>query len=440
MVPFELHRLVMNHLLQLSSLHSIRPSRSFPPHRALHSTSQRRTPSSAPLERPLLILGLESSADDTCAAVITSDCSSTQPRLLSNIVIRQPSHEQFGGIHPLHAQHAHARNMPTAIQRALNGAHVGLADLSGIAFTRGPGMMGCLSVACHSAKALSAATGKPLMGVHHMQAHALTPFLTSAIPPKFPFLTLLLSGGHTLLLFASLESEFKILATTHDESIGASFDKAARDLKIPWSLGSGSPGAALEAFAFPSAPTTPTTTTFTMMDRDRIIGHAINLGDGVVPHFSQPFPRQLAFSFSGARSQLDRIISDEPVAKMERERKRLLARSFMQAAVKQVEDKIALALSLQEPKGMRDVRHLVVSGGVASNSYLRKRLREKLDALDRKDVELVFPPPSLCTDNAAMIANVGLSRLRRGRLDPLEVMPIAKWSIEESESDFENEH
>ncbi|SCZ96572.1 BZ3500_MvSof-1268-A1-R1_Chr4-4g07438 [Microbotryum saponariae] len=120
--------------------------------------------------------------------------------------------------------------MPTAIQRALKEALVTLEDLDGIAFTRGPGMMGCLSVACHSAKALGAATAKPLIGVHHMvrrigtawlsQAHALTPFLTSAIPPKFPFLTLLLSGGHTLLLFASSETEFKILATTHDESIG----------------------------------------------------------------------------------------------------------------------------------------------------------------------------------------------------------------------------
>ncbi|SGZ35409.1 BQ5605_C060g12725 [Microbotryum silenes-dioicae] len=335
--------------------------------------------------------------------------------------------------------------MPTAIQRALKEALITLEHLDGIAFTRGPGMMGCLSVACHSAKALGAATAKPLIGVHHMvrrigtawlsQAHALTPFLTSAIPPKFPFLTLLLSGGHTLLLFASSETEFNILATTHDESIGASFDKAARDLEIPWSLGAGSPGAALEAFAFPPRPN-PTTSTRTELttstDQD------LAPPPGVVPHFSQPFPRQLAFSFSGARSQLDRIIADDP--SMEEGRKRLLARSFMQATVKQVEDKVALALGMKEPRGMRDVKHLVVSGGVASNSYLRTRLREKLDDLDRQDIELVFPPPNLCTDNAAMIANVGLSRLRRGRIDPLEVMPIAKWSIEECEKDFEDKH
>ncbi|KAL8283612.1 hypothetical protein RQP46_005407 [Phenoliferia psychrophenolica] len=265
------------------------------------------------LLKPLLVLGLESSADDTCASVV----SSTR-KILSSVVLKQGHvHEVYGGIHPLHAQEAHQANMGVAIRRALQEAQVGLSDLDGIAFTRGPGMHGCLGVCAGAAKALAGATGLPLLGVHHMQAHALTPLLTEEVPPEFPFLTLLVSGGHTLLVLARSETSFKILATCDDESIGAAFDKACRDLRIPYSLGNnGSPGSALEAFS--SLPSTPLPT--------------VSPGP-----FSLALRNQLAFSFA---------------------------------------------------------------------------------------------------DNAAMIASVGLSRLRRGRIDDLTVMQRSKWSIEECEADF----
>jgi N6-L-threonylcarbamoyladenine synthase len=211
-------------------------------HVALTQLFQRRLHS--PAGKPLVLLGLESSADDSCvslclvettpthaqrdilcfgpiyhriqASIVTSD-----RRILANVVLKQEALlEQYGGIHPLHAQHSHARNIPIAIQQVLREAKLTLKDLDGIAFTRGPGMAGCLQTCAASAKALAAATGLPLIGVHHMQAHALTPFLTEPEPPQFPFLTLLLSGGHTLLLLARSETSFEILATTHDESIG----------------------------------------------------------------------------------------------------------------------------------------------------------------------------------------------------------------------------
>ncbi|GAA5966397.1 hypothetical protein JCM3765_005089 [Sporobolomyces pararoseus] len=381
----------------------------------------RRFLSSSTDRKPLLVLGLESSADDSCASVV----SSTR-EILSNVVLKQSKiHESFGGIHPLHAQEAHQRNLPLAIKGALEEAKVRLDDLDGIAFTRGPGMYGCLSVCAGSAKALAAASGKPLIGVHHMQAHALTPFLTASETspaPLFPFLTFLLSGGHTLLLLCTSPNQFRILATTHDESIGQSFDKAARDLEIPWELGRGSPGAALESFAF--NPLSP--------EASKNSSQVKNYD------FPVPFRNQLSFSYAGLRSALTRIISSTPVSSMSLPQKQSIAKGFMVAAFKQVEEKLGMGLKQIEVEEGIQVEGLVVSGGVASNTYLRTQLRKKLDQLSPdRVIPLHFPPPSLCTDNAAMIAWVGLERLERGRIDSLEVMQKSKWGIEECEAEFE---
>lgn len=325
-------------------------------------------------------------SDDSCAAVVSSS-----REILSNVVLKQNKiHESFGGIHPLHAQEAHQRNLPVAIKLALERANVRLDDLDAIAFTRGPGMYGCLSACAGAAKALSAASGKPLIGVHHMvspsrvhrdrlciranhlqfpfplcgwqQAHALTPFLTaseSSPAPRFPFLTLLLSGGHTLLLLCTSPNKFQILATTHDESIGQSFDKAARDLEIPWELGKGSPGAALESFAFTPLPSTA------------ISVEGESVGNVTNHPFPIPFRNQLSFSYAGLRSALTRIIASNPVQTMSPVQKQSIAKGFMVAAFKQVEEKLAMGLrKIEEDEGIQ-VEGLVVSGGVASNTYLR---------------------------------------------------------------------
>lgn len=224
-LPLELRLLLLQH----AEVYSGTSLRVAAPRRHSSSTTASRA-------ETLIVLGLESSADDSCAAVVNS-----HREILSNVVMKQESLlERYRGIHPLAAQHQHARNLPLAIRAALKEAgDLSLSDLDGIAYTRGPGMAGCLQACSASAKALAAATGLPLMGVHHMvspfsqksaythadvlaeqQAHALTPFLTESEPPRFPFMTLLLSGGHTLLLLARSETSFKILATTHDESIG----------------------------------------------------------------------------------------------------------------------------------------------------------------------------------------------------------------------------
>ncbi|OAX40142.1 peptidase M22, glycoprotease [Rhizopogon vinicolor AM-OR11-026] len=357
--------------------------------------------------RPFTVLGFESSADDTCAAVVTSS-----RQILSNVVVKQHSlHEEFGGIHPSVAIEAHQRNMPGAVRMALEQAHISIHDIDGIAFTRGPGIGGCLSVSSNAAKSLAAALNKPLVGVHHMQAHALTPLLTTPIAdlPQFPFLTLLISGGHTLLLLASSLTSFRILATTADASIGRAFDKVARALGLSW--GTRGPGAALEEFC-----------------RMNIEGPE-RLPD--IQPFSVPMPGKLAFSFASLQSSVDRNISlmQEPLSTSHRI---ALARAFQTAAARQLCAKLTLALQKLELRDVK-VRDVVVSGGVASNAFLRARLRETLDGYNPDErISLHFPPPELCTDtdNAAMIAWSSMHRFLAGDYDDYTVELRAKWSIE----------
>jgi N6-L-threonylcarbamoyladenine synthase len=214
-------------------------------------------------------------------------------------------------------------------------------------------MPGCLSVGLNAAQTLAAVLGKPIVGVHHMQAHALTPMLTSPEPdvPQFPFLTLLVSGGHTLLLLATSLTSFRILATTADESIGHAFDRVSSKLNIPWA-GIG-PGAALEHFC------------------------ATEYAGEELPYIKLPLPDsmqgKLAFSYSGLHSAVLRYVSDrDGIQNLDLPTKLALARAFQVAAISQLEEKLALGLKWCDRQNMRIV-HVVVSGGVASNTYLRER-------------------------------------------------------------------
>ncbi|KAI0737658.1 peptidase M22 glycoprotease [Daedaleopsis nitida] len=367
--------------------------------------------------RAFTVLALESSADDTCAAVVTSD-----RQILSNVVINQQAFvEEYGGIHPFVALHAHQRNMARAVRRALSEAKLTLADIDGIAFTRGPGIPGCLSVCGNAARTLAAATNKPLVGVHHMQAHALTPFLTSPLDsvPAFPFLTLLVSGGHTLLLLVTSRTAFRILATTLDESIGNAFDKVSKLLRIPYA--NRAPGAALEHFCAEHE-------------------HEHKHGDETVqdvPEVLLPRPMRgrLAFSYTGLHSTVERFL-DARRGTLDERTHLGLARSFQRAAVAQLEEKLTLGMQLCAREGVA-VRGLVVSGGVASNVFLRERLRACLDKESPEDpVPLVFPPPRLCTDNAAMIAWAAMDRFLAGDTDECSIESRPRWSLEELEWDM----
>ncbi|KAH8828491.1 glycoprotease [Flagelloscypha sp. PMI_526] len=378
--------------------------------RALFSTVRRFLHTST---KPLCILGIESSADDTCAAVVTSSRN-----ILSNVVIKQNDiHEQYGGINPYVALHAHQRNMPVAIRRALAEAEVTVDDLDGIAFTRGPGMGGGLAACLHSGKAIAAALDLPMVGVHHMQAHALTSFLTAtgeADTPQFPFLTLLISGGHTLILLATSNTDFKILATT---------------LRC-WE--GGSPGGAVERYA-------------SQVQEDQ----KSRANELLQEYFVVPMPGQLAFSYSCLDTQLRRVLErkygveglgapggptkpDEVVEELDDKARCLLAYTVQEAAFNQLEAKLLKALKVCQEQGVENIGQLVVSGGVASNLYLRQRLGKLLEPLG---VKQIFPPPHLCTDNAAMIAWASMHRFISENTDPYEIDIRPKWSIEDLNAD-----
>lgn len=360
-----------------------------------------------------LILGIETSCDDSCAAVVSSDRT-----VLSSIVSKQ-DHSSTGGIHPLSAALGHHANLPSTIAAALSTANVEPGELDAIAVTQGPGMASSLGVGLSAAKTLAAVLRKPLMYVHHMQAHALTPLLTEPTPPRFPFLVLLVSGGHTMLVLATSVTEFRTLATTTDDSIGDAFDKVARDLGIPWTS---APGAVLEALAARAPPTRDVT-------------------------FPVPCRGQPLFSYSGLKAAVQRHIDSIPPVDLDDTRKATIASAFQHAACAQLQDKLDMLLRpsshIHDDRGRLlprialpgsasgdDIKTLVCSGGVASNAFLRTQLRSHLDALGRPDVELQFPPLSLCTDNAAMIAWVG-HLIHHQRTDDYSRHARAKWSMED---------
>ncbi|KAF8320785.1 glycoprotease [Clavulina sp. PMI_390] len=357
-----------------------------------------------PQRRHFTVLAFESSADDTCAAVVTSD-----KRILSNVVIGQHNEqEEWGGIHPLVAVKSHQKNMPTAVRRALDEASLEMDDIDGIAFTRGPGMRSCLAVGADAAKNIASVLRKPLVGVHHMQAHALTAMLTAKEPPQFPFLTLLVSGGHTMLLLALSPTSFHMLATTGDISIGQAFDKISRELNLSWSVDENSApigaGPMLELVA-------------STYDQHSIQSR---------PTFPTPTPGMLSFSYGGLVSAVQRHIASAGSIETDPGAKAAIAYAFQEAAVLQLEKKIALALRMCQQHGVQ-VSTLVASGGVASNKFLRNRLEA---FLSKNSIRVEYPPISLCTDNAVMIAWASMDRFLKGDTDSYNIDLRPKWPLE----------
>lgn len=303
-----------------------------------------------------------------------------------------------------------------------------------------------LAVGLDLAKGLAVAWQRPLLGIHHMQAHALTPRLVHAMAqepssdndnessaPAFPFLTILASGGHTQILRSRSLCDHSIIANTSDIALGLMLDKAAREL-LPADILSAaqnvSYGALLEEFAFGNAET---------IDYVSMLRPEHNHWWSLTQPFSKlgksaMSARNAELSFSGMGSQAASFVLQTP--NMDVEHRRSLARELMRCAFEHLGSRVLIALQ-REPEewDVEPTHHLVVSGGVASNRYLRHMLRTQLDAAGWSRVGLLFPPPSLCTDNAAMVAWAGMEMWRAGWQSELSIRPVQPWSLDATDPD-----
>ncbi len=330
-----------------------------------------------------LILGLESSCDDTAAALVGSD-----RRILAQAVVGQnDAHRPFGGVVPEIAARAHVQILPELVGRVLAEAGIGVGEVDAIAATAGPGLIGGVMVALLTGKGLALATCKPLIAVNHLEGHALSPRLADA-DLDFPYLLLLVSGGHCQLLEVLGVGSYRRLATTIDDAAGEAFDKAAK------LLGLGYPGGpAIEALAFE--------------------------GDAS----AVPLPRPLVgsaephFSFAGLKSAVQRAVASGS------HRPADVAASFQQAVIDVLVDRTRVALAASSAPS------LVVAGGVAANQVIRAALEQLAQRSGRR---FSVPPISLCTDNAAMIAWAGAERYALGMFDSLDMPARARWPLDDS--------
>jgi N6-L-threonylcarbamoyladenine synthase len=339
------------------------------------------------------ILGIETSCDETAVAIVGEQA----PRIRANLVLSQlHEHRPFGGIVPEVAARAHLAHLDRLVAGALAEAGVGWEGLDGIAATGGPGLIGGVMVGVMLAKSVSLARGLSFLAVNHLEGHALTARLTDDVP--FPFLLLLVSGGHCQLLIVEGVGHYRRLGTTVDDAAGECFDK----------------GAKLLGLGFPGGPA---------------IERAAAKGDPA----RFPLPRPLKgrpgcdFSFSGLKTALREIVTAERGASALSERTVSdLAASLQAAIADSLVDRTTHAIRRFHttcPKGS----HLVVAGGVAANRALRGGLS---DLAARHGLAFVAPPPALCTDNGAMIAWAGLERLQAGLVDGLDFAPRPRWPLD----------
>jgi N6-L-threonylcarbamoyladenine synthase len=329
------------------------------------------------------VLGIESSCDETAAALVTAD-----RRILAQAIASQDDrHAPYGGVVPEIAARAHAERLAPLIERVLGEARLTLGEVDAVAATAGPGLIGGVMVGLVTAKALAMASDRPLMAINHLEGHALSPRLADPAL-AFPYALLLVSGGHCQVLRVDGVGRYRRFATTIDDALGEAFDKTA---KI---LGLGFPGGpAVERLATEGDP--------------RAVALPRPLAGSAEPHFS----------FAGLKSAVLRARDSGRHSPAD------IAASFQQAAIDCIVDRTGRAL-----ERMDDVSALVVAGGVAANASVRRAL-EALAA--HHGLRFVAPPQALCTDNAAMIAWAGLERLAVGMAsDPLDVAARPRWPLD----------
>ncbi len=331
----------------------------------------------------MIVLGLETSCDETGLALYDSEHGLLGQVLYSQIKL----HAEYGGVVPELASRDHVRKMIPLINQLLEQSNITKQQIDAVAYTRGPGLMGALMTGALFGRTLAFALNKPAIGVHHMEGHMLAPLL-SATPPEFPFVALLVSGGHTQLMAAHAMGQYELLGESIDDAAGEAFDKVAKMMKLP----------------YPGGPN---------------IAKLALQGDAKAFEFPRPILHQgLDFSFSGLKT----AVSVQLKKLGEENRDADVAASFQEAVVDTLVKKSFKALK------QTGLKRLVIAGGVSANLRLREQLEMSLQKIQ---AQVYYAEPALCTDNGAMIAFAGYQRLKAGQHDDLVVTTTPRWPMTE---------
>ena len=343
----------------------------------------------------MLVLGIETTCDETAAAVVERTGDGLG-KILSNIVLSQiTEHAAFGGVVPEIAARAHVEALDRIVGKALMEAGKTFSEIDGIAAAAGPGLIGGVIVGLTTAKAIALVNDKPLMAINHLEAHALTARLVAATP--FPYCLFLASGGHTQILAVRGVGDYSLLGTTLDDAIGEAFDKTAKLLGL----------------GYPGGP---------QVEKEAARGNATR--------FTLPRPMQGRpepdFSLSGLKTALR--LEAEAIAPLSDQDVADLCASFQQAVVELIHDRLRAGLKLFRARHGAPTA-MVAAGGVAANRAIRTALQ---DVAASSQITLIIPPPSLCTDNGAMIAWAGAERLAIGLTDAMDTAPRARWLLDQN--------
>ena len=347
------------------------------------------------MKKEIIFLGIETSCDETAAAVIKENNNGTAD-ILSNVVSSQiKEHEKYGGVVPEIAARSHLENIDFIINKALQDSNLTLKEIDGVAATAGPGLIVCLSIGLNIGKSIAAFSNKPFIGVNHLEGHALSPGLETKI--EFPYLLLLISGGHSQYLVVHDVNNYEQLGTTIDDALGEAFDKTAKMLDL----------------GYPGGPE---------------VEKYSKLGDK--NYFKLPLPiiekAGCNLSFAGLKTA---VLRESKKIKNDSELKKNLAASFQHTINKILYKKTKVAIQQFKEKIKKDKISIVVAGGVAANKSIRKNLQEFSDEMK---LNVIFPDLRLCGDNAAMIAWAGIKRYKKNLIDNLNLPAKSRWPLDKN--------
>ena len=347
------------------------------------------------MKKKLTFLGIETSCDETAASIIQEN-EDGSAKILSNVVSSQiEKHKKFGGVVPEIAARAHVESIDFIINEALSQSKISIEKIDGVAATAGPGLIVCLNVGLNVGKSIAAFLDKPLIAVNHLEGHALSPGLENKI--EFPYLLLLISGGHTQYLIVKDVNHYEQIGTTIDDALGEAFDKTAKMLGLEYPG-----GPAIEKFS--------------------------ELGDKNYFKLPEPIINKAGcnLSFAGLKTA---VLRESKKINEKKQLKHNLAASFQETINKILYKKTKIAFQEFKSKTKKDKFKLIVAGGVAANKSIRKNLTKLAEEMNCKTI---YPDLKFCGDNAAMIAWAGIKRFKKNLIDDLNAVPKSRWPLDKN--------